>query len=124
MTTVFARKALLAKGWADNVRLVAGAGCVERIESGAAPAAGDDCVDIVIPGLCNAHSHAFQRALVGHTEQRSPRGQDDFWGWRVRMYELANRLDATQITSIAAQAYKEMIERVYTSVLEFHYMHH
>jgi len=124
MTTVFARKALLAKGWADNVRLVAGAGCVERIESGAAPAAGDDCVDIVIPGLCNAHSHAFQRALVGHTEQRSPRGQDDFWGWRVRMYELANRMGATQLAAIATQAYTEMLESGYTSVVEFHYLHH
>jgi formimidoylglutamate deiminase len=124
MTTVFARKALLAKGWADNVRLVVGAGCVERIEFGATPAAGDDCADIVIPGLCNAHSHAFQRALVGRTEQRSPQSQDNFWGWRVRMYELANRMDATQLTAIATQAYAEMLESGYTSVVEFHYLHH
>ncbi len=124
MSTVFARKALLAKGWADNVRLVVDAGCVERIETGATPAAGDDCADIVIPGICNAHSHAFQRALVGRTEQRSPQGQDNFWGWRVRMYELANRLDATRLTAIAAQAYTEMLECGYTSVVEFHYLHH
>jgi len=124
MTTVFARKTLLAKGWADNVRLVVDSGCVERIESGVSPAAGDDCVDIVIPGLCNAHSHAFQRALVGRAEQRSPQGQDNFWGWRVRMYELANRLDVTEFTAIAAQAYTEMLECGYTSVVEFHYLHH
>ncbi len=123
MSTVFARKALLSKGWADNVRLVVDAGCVERIETGATPAAGDDCADIVIPGICNAHSHAFQRALVGRTEQRSPQGQDNFWGWRVRMYELANRLDATRFTAIAAQVYTEMLECGYTSVVEFHYLH-
>jgi len=83
----------------------------------------DDRADIVIPGLCNAHSHAFQRALVGHTEQRSPVGQDDFWGWRVRMYELANRISADQLTAIAAQVYSEMLESGYTSVVEFHYLH-
>ena len=46
------------------------------------------------PVLCNAHSHAFQRALAGHTEQRSPAGHDSFWTWRERMYELAGRVDA------------------------------
>ena len=75
MSTIFARKALLAKGWAENVRLDVAAGCVSRIDTGASPDAMDDRADIVIPGLCNAHSHAFQRALVGHTEQRSPVAQ-------------------------------------------------
>ena len=124
MTTLFARKALLAKGWAEDVRLVVNAGCVERIESGVSPAVGDDYADIVIPGLCNAHSHAFQRALVGRTEQRSPQGQDNFWGWRVRMYELANQISAMQLTAIATQAYADMLESGYTSVVEFHYLHH
>ena len=123
MSTVFARKALLAKGWAENVRLVVGSGCVDRIESDATPAPGDERADIVIPGLCNAHSHAFQRALAGRTEDRSADGEDNFWSWRERMYELANRISAKQLTAVAAQAYSEMLESGYTSVAEFHYLH-
>ena len=123
MTSVFARKALLAEGWTDDVRLVFRAGRIEQLESGVVPDPADDRADIVLPGLCNAHSHAFQRALVGRTEERSPDGQDNFWSWRVRMYELANRLSAEQLAAVAAQAYAEMLESGYTSVAEFHYLH-
>jgi formimidoylglutamate deiminase len=123
MSTVFARKALLTEGWTDNVRLHIGAGCIQDIEAGIAPAAVDTQADIILPGLCNAHSHAFQRALVGRTERRSPAGEDNFWSWRVRMYELANRIDAQQLASIAMQAYTEMLQAGYTSVCEFHYLH-
>src|SRR6266511_2608152 len=42
-----------------------------------------------LPGLANAHSHAFHRALRGRTQ----RERGDFWSWRRRMYELAGRLD-------------------------------
>ncbi len=123
MSTVFSRKALLAEGWADNVRLHIRAGRIEDLEVGVAPEAKERQADIVIPGLCNAHSHAFQRALVGRTEQRSPDGEDNFWSWRVRMYELANKIDAGQLAAIATQAYTEMLQAGYTSVCEFHYLH-
>lgn len=123
MSTVFARKALLAEGWTDNVRLQIAAGRIENIASGAAPQAADQRLDIVIPGLCNAHSHAFQRALVGRTEQRSPEAEDNFWSWRVRMYELANKISAEQMAAVATQAYAEMLQAGYTSVAEFHYLH-
>jgi formimidoylglutamate deiminase len=123
MSSVFARKALLPLGWANDVRFELGAGRIAGIQSGVASAAEDEVVDIVIPGLCNAHSHAFQRALAGRTEQPSPKGKDNFWGWRTRMYELANRIDAEKMAAIAAQAYSEMLEAGYTSVAEFHYLH-
>jgi len=84
----------------------------------------DDFVaGVVISGLCNAHSHAFQRALAGKTEERSEAGRDNFWTWRERMYALAGQLDANLLTAIAQQAYSEMLASGYTSVAEFHYLH-
>ena len=127
MTTVFAKKALLPGGWTDNVWLEISDGRfssiqnVDSTEGAKRPA--DDSVAFVIPGLCNAHSHAFQRVLAGHTEQRSPAGHDSFWTWRERMYELAGLVDAKTLTAIARQAYCEMLSSGYTSVAEFHYLH-
>ena len=123
MTKVFAKKALLPSGWADNVRLEVSAGLIASVTPDSSPESGDTEVGYVIPGLCNAHSHAFQRALAGHTEQRSPTGRDNFWTWRERMYELAGRVDADLLTAIARQAYCEMLASGYTSVAEFHYLH-
>ena len=123
MTTVFAKKALLPSGWADQVRIEVVDGRISSIKTGAPASNGDTRVGYVIPGLCNAHSHAFQRALAGHTEQRSPAGRDNFWTWRERMYELAGRVDAEILTDIARQAYCEMLTTGYTSVAEFHYLH-
>ncbi len=123
MTGVFARKALLRKGWAGDVRFVIRAGQIDSIAEGVSPEANDFVAGIVIPGLCNAHSHAFQRALAGRTEQRSPSGQDNFWSWRERMYELAGKLNAELFCAIASQAYSEMLQSGYTSVAEFHYLH-
>lgn len=123
MTTVFASKAYLPDGWSDNVRISIADGQIAAIESGSQMESGDSRVGFVIPGLCNAHSHAFQRALAGHTEQRSPAGRDNFWTWRERMYELASRVSAAALIAIARQAYCEMLCAGYTSVAEFHYLH-
>ncbi len=123
MTHLFANKALLHEGWRKNVRLGIDGGRIRSIEPAASASAGDTRVGCVIPGLCNAHSHAFQRALVGHTEKRSPEGHDSFWTWRERMYDLAGRIDAAALTAIARQAYCEMLSAGYTSVAEFHYLH-
>lgn len=122
MTTLLARKALLPDGWTDNVRLTLDGGHISAVESGVVPG-NDEALGYLIPGLCNAHSHAFQRALAGHTEQRSPAGRDNFWSWRERMYELAGRVSAEALTAIARQAYCEMLRSGYTSVAEFHYLH-
>ena len=123
MTTLFARKALLPNGWSDNVRLTVADGCIADVAIEAEADGSDETLGFVIPGLCNAHSHAFQRALAGHTEQRSPAGRDNFWSWRERMYELAGRVSADALTAIARQAYCEMLRAGYTSVAEFHYLH-
>ncbi len=76
----------------------------------------------VLPGLVNAHSHAFQRAIAGLTEQRGARG-DDFWSWRERMYAVALRISAAQLEAVATRLYTEMLAGGYTQVCEFHYLH-
>jgi len=123
MTSIHARKTLLADGWAERVRLTITNGRIRSIEKSVAPRGADTSVGIVIPGLCNAHSHAFQRALAGHTEERGPGSRDNFWTWRSRMYRLAALIDANALTAIARQLYVEMLCSGYTSVAEFHYLH-
>ena len=123
MTTIFAKKVLLHDGWADNARLSIRDGLVQSVERALGPEPDDEIAGIVIPGLANAHSHAFQRALAGHTEFRGPRDKDNFWSWRTRMYRLAGVVNADRLYAIACQAYTEMLIHGYTSVAEFHYLH-
>lgn len=77
----------------------------------------------VLPGMVNAHSHAFQRAFAGLAERRTSEN-DDFWSWRDRMYGVALRVTPAQMQAIAAQLYVEMLQGGYTQVCEFHYLHH
>ena len=123
MTTIFARLALTSDGWTKNVRLHIDGGLVGTVEYGTGPAEGDVEAGIVIPGLANAHSHAFQRALTGYTEHRGPVEKDNFWSWRARMYGLAGCIDAAALEIVAQQAYTEMVSTGYTAVAEFHYLH-
>jgi formimidoylglutamate deiminase len=76
----------------------------------------------LFPGLVNAHSHAFQRVLRGHTE-RVEQG-DDFWAWRERMYRAASTLTPEQLYVASRQAFVEMALAGITTVGEFHYLHH
>jgi formimidoylglutamate deiminase len=76
----------------------------------------------VIPGMANAHSHAFQRGMAGNTEYRLS-ARDSFWTWRQAMYALANRITPPDLEIIAAQLFVEMLKAGYTSVAEFHYLH-
>ncbi len=78
---------------------------------------------LLLPGLVNAHSHAFQRGLRGHV-QWTEGGRDDFWSWRERMYGLATRLDPDGIEAVSALAFLEMALAGFTAVGEFHYLHH
>ena len=123
MSELFARKALLAGGWADNVKLEIDAGVVAAVECGVDLPA--DAAGVVVPGIPNAHSHAFQRALAGRAEHGSGQdlGDDTFWTWRHLMYALSARLDANALEAIASQLYAEMLSAGYTSVVEFHYLH-
>lgn len=78
-----------------------------------------------LPGIPNAHSHSFQRALSGFGEvPNASHSEDSFWSWRKTMYALANQLDSEQLYSIARQAFMEMLQAGFTSVAEFHYLHH
>ncbi len=78
---------------------------------------------LTVPGMPNLHSHAFQRAMAGLTE-RQTNPSDSFWTWRELMYRFASRITPEQLHGIAAQLYVEMLEAGYTSVCEFHYLHH
>ncbi|MBS0215272.1 MAG: formimidoylglutamate deiminase [Proteobacteria bacterium] len=75
------------------------------------------------PGIANLHSHAFQRAMAGLGE-RQTHPEDSFWTWRETMYALASRFDPESLHAVASQLYAEMLEAGYTTVCEFHYLHH
>src|SRR5438093_3967337 len=79
---------------------------------------------VLLPGLVNAHSHAFQRVIRGRTEYRSQHTSDSFWTWRELMYHAANKLDADDIYSVSRMAFLEMALTGITAVGEFHYIHH
>ncbi len=76
-----------------------------------------------LPGLVDAHSHAFQRAFAGLAERRDG-ASDDFWSWRDRMYRVALRIDPETLRDVAAQLYVELLRGGYTHVCEFHYLQH
>lgn len=77
----------------------------------------------VVPGIANLHSHAFQRAMAGMAE-RQTNPSDSFWTWRETMYRFAARFDPDSLHAVASQLYAEMLEAGYTTVCEFHYLHH
>jgi formimidoylglutamate deiminase len=76
-----------------------------------------------LPGIANLHSHAFQRAMAGMAERQTD-PSDSFWTWRETMYAMAARFDPDLLHAVASQLYVEMLEAGYTSVCEFHYLHH
>ncbi|HEY0366600.1 MAG TPA: formimidoylglutamate deiminase [Pyrinomonadaceae bacterium] len=78
----------------------------------------------LLPGLINAHSHAFQRIIRGRTEHRSHHTTDSFWTWREQMYAAANRLGPEDIYAASRLAFLEMALTGITAVGEFHYIHH
>lgn len=75
---------------------------------------------LTLPGLANAHSHAFHRALRGHVQ----RDRGTFWTWREQMYAVAGRLTPELYRELATAVFREMVAAGYTSVGEFHYLHH
>ena len=87
----------------------------ERPPAGAQPLRG-----LTLPGLANGHSHAFHRALRGHTQ----RERGTFWTWREQMYALAATLTPDSYNDLASAVYAEMAATGITAVGEFHYLHH
>jgi len=123
MTGLWFETALLPGGWADGVRLGIADGLIRHVEVSVPPAPDDERHGIAVPGLCNLHSHAFQRGMAGLTEVRADCG-GSFWTWRDVMYRFVDRIEPEDIATIAAQAYVEMLEAGFTRVAEFHYLHH
>jgi formimidoylglutamate deiminase len=77
----------------------------------------------LLPGLVNAHSHAFQRVIRGRTEYRTTNNKDSFWTWREMMYSAASRLTPEDVYDASRMAFLEMALSGITSVGEFHYLH-
>ncbi len=120
---LWAEQALLPDGWARSVRLVARDGRWQAVQAGVAAQPGDERLGVIVPGLGNLHSHAFQRGMAGLTEIGGHSG-DSFWSWRELMYRFLAHLDADSFQAIAEMAYIEMLEAGFTRVGEFHYLHH
>ena len=78
----------------------------------------------LLPGLINAHSHAFQRVIRGRTEYRTANTKDSFWTWREMMYSAAARLTPEDVYDASRMAFLEMALSGITAVGEFHYLHH
>src|SRR5271156_1934998 len=129
------QSAYLPQGWARDVLVTVSEGIITAIETNSpseprparepppAPAEEIERVDgIVVPGMPNAHSHAFQRAMAGNAEYRMS-ARDSFWTWRQAMYALANRIGPEDLRIVATQLFVEMLKSGYTSVAEFHYLH-
>ena len=120
---IFAERALLPDGWAEQVRITVTDGHITGLATAAAPQPGDARVSALLPALSNLHSHTFQRAMAGMTEHRIA-GRDSFWTWRDLMYRFLDRLTPDQTQAIAALVFMEMQEAGYAAVGEFHYVHH
>ena len=137
--------ALLPGGWTRDVRVAVTDGYISELSHGTAArdgavhdgpgrdgvgrddaargATSDESVaGFVVPGMANAHSHAFQRGMAGDTEYRRS-ARDSFWTWRNAMYALANRITPDDLRTLATQLFIEMLKSGYTSVAEFHYLH-
>ena len=120
MTAYWCPTAWLPQGPTARVRLVVAGPVITVVQPGVDPAP-DDVVlpGVVLPGLANAHSHAFHRALRGRTT-----GQGDFWTWRAQMYAVASVLTPDSYFELARAVYAEMVLAGVTAVGEFHYLHH
>jgi formimidoylglutamate deiminase len=119
---------LLSQGFARGIIVtVSDEGVITAIDAVPAddrgtPSGAERIDGIVVPGMPNAHSHAFQRAMAGKTEYRLS-ARDSFWTWRRAMYALANRIEPGDLQILATQLFVEMLKSGYTSVAEFHYLH-
>lgn len=144
----FTSHAFVQGNWAKDVLLTAGGnGRWKEIRVDTTAQQQQDAIRLrgpALPGLVNAHSHAFQRAIAGLTERRSAGSVrpdrtggtlgpvdmsraadtvDDFWSWRERMYQAANRITPQQLEATASLLYTELLRGGYTQVCEFHYLH-
>ncbi|WP_449044242.1 formimidoylglutamate deiminase [Paracoccus versutus] len=122
MTVIWAERALLPDGWAENVRVTVEQDRITAVEKDAAPQG--HRTGLLLPALANLHSHAFQRAMAGLSEAKGPEPRDTFWTWRQIMYRFLDHLTPEDVEAIAALVQMEMLEAGYATNVEFHYLHH
>lgn len=120
MTSFWCQQAWISGQAVPSVVITAGTdGKIVAVEVGVDPGGHRRLEGLVFPGLANAHSHAFHRALRGRTPT-----QMDFWAWREEMYRVADGLDPDSYLELATAVYREMVLAGFTAVGEFHYLHH
>lgn len=124
---IFAKQVLTETGWANDVLIKVDCNGVilelkpdTQLDAGFS---GDRLYGALIPGLPNSHSHAFQWAMAGLGE-KSGKGGDSFWTWRQAMYGFVDAITPDDLQAIASALYMQMLKSGYTSVGEFHYLHH
>ena len=120
---IHAGQALLQTGWADDVRLGIVDGKIASVETGVSAQSGDEHHTVIVSGMPNLHSHAFQYGMAGLAERRGP-SADSFWSWREIMYKFALTMSPEQAEAAALRLYVDMLEAGFTRVGEFHYLHH
>jgi len=104
-----------------GVRLETEGGRISGISTGVQPRTADHVLNgVVFPAAANAHSHAFHRILRGRTHD----GRGDFWVWREQMYRSAAELTPGNYEKLATAVFTEMVVSGFSSVAEFHYVHH
>jgi formimidoylglutamate deiminase len=119
---IWAENTLTADGWRRHMAITVKDGVIAGLHAEQPPRG--HRVGTLLQAPANLHSHAFQRALAGLTETRTPSGFDSFWTWRQLMYRFLNQLTPDDVETITAFAQMEMLESGFASVGEFHYLHH
>lgn len=120
---LYAESVLLGNQWHKNKLIsIDENGFIESIDDGTNIQA-DHNASVVIPGMVNCHSHAFQRAFAGFSEYRANQA-DSFWSWRDIMYRFVAKMQPEDASVVAKYLYLEMLKAGYTCVAEFHYLHH
>ncbi|NHA69368.1 formimidoylglutamate deiminase [Phycicoccus flavus] len=121
MSAFWCEHAMLPGGVRRHVRVRTERGRIAEVTADLPVEPGDVVLHgLVLPGLANAHSHAFHRALRGRTHADG----GNFWTWREEMYSLSEHLDPDSYRRLATAAFAEMVLAGYTAVGEFHYVHH
>ncbi len=118
---------LLKEGWLSPAYVgIDDNGIIQYLSGNEPPTA--EAIEFVngaaLPGFQNAHSHAFQYSMAGMAEQHTADAADDFWSWREAMYTCAGSFTPEQMEAVATTLYQHLLRNGYTSVAEFHYLHH
>jgi formimidoylglutamate deiminase len=122
MPHLLADWALLDDGFAPDVRVGVADGLITDVVPRSAGGDGERVAGLLVPGMGNLHSHAFQRVFAGLTAHTD--GGGDFWSWREAMYRAAARMTPELYAPVMAWVGKELLKGGYTAVAEFHYLHH